>query len=216
MKNIALIGATGFVGSAILTEALNRGFHVQGIVRNIEGINIKEKNFGALQADVMDTDRLSELLKGHDAVISAYNPGWSNPNIYEDTLKGYRSILDAVKKAGIQRFQMVGGAGSLFVAPNVTLISSGKIPLKLRPGIESLAKVLTDYLLPEQELDWVFFSPAANLSNGTRTGEYRLGKDDMIFDSRGESEISVEDYAKAMIDELENPQHHRERFTIGY
>lgn len=216
MKNIVLIGATGFVGSAILNEALERGFRVQGVVRNLEGININNKNFGAIQADVMDTNRLSEIIKGADAVISAYSPGWSNPNIYEDTLKGYSSILEAVKKAGIKRFQIVGGAGSLFISPGVTLISSGQIPLKIRPGVESLAKVLSDYLLPEKELDWVFFSPAANLTSGKRTGEYRLGKDDMVVDSRGESEISVEDYAKAMIDELENPKHHRERFTIGY
>lgn len=216
MKNIVLIGATGFVGSAILNEALSRGFRVQAVVRNLEGINISDKNFGAVQVDVMDTDRLSEVLKGADAVVSAYNPGWSNPNIYEDTLKGYSSILQAVKKAGVKRFQMVGGAGSLFISPGVTLISSGQVPLKIRPGVESLAKVLPDYLIPEKELDWIFFSPAANLKSGERTGEYRLGKDDMIFDSRGESEISVEDYAKAMVDELENPKHHRERFTIGY
>lgn len=216
MKNIVLIGATGFVGSAILNEALNRGYRVQAVVRNLEGISIHDKNLGAVQVDVMDTDRLAEVLKGADAVISAYNPGWSNPNIYDDTLKGYSSILKAAKKAGIKRLQIVGGAGSLFIDPGVTLISSGQVPLNIRSGVESLAKVLQDYLIPEKELDWVFFSPAANLKNGHRTGEYRLGKDDMIFDSHGESVISVEDYAMAMIDELENPKHHRERFTIGY
>jgi len=216
MKNITLIGATGFVGSAIRDEALCRGHKVKGVIRKTDGVVIDNENLVLVQADVMDTDTLAEVLKGSDAVISAYNPGWSNPNIYDDTLKGYRSIIDAVKKAGIERLQVVGGAGSLFISPGVTLISSGQVPAKIRPGVESLAKVLTDYLFPEQELDWVFFSPAGELFPGERTGNYTLGKDDMIVDKNGDSRISVQDYAKAMIDELENPRHHRERFTIGY
>lgn len=216
MKNIVLIGASGFVGSALLNELLNRGFHVKAVVRNPESIKVENLNLEIVQADVMDSKKLAGILKGSDAVVSAYNPGWSNPNIYDDTLKGYRSILDAVKEAGVNRYQMVGGAGSLFISPGVTLISSGQIPEKIFPGVESLAKVLTDYLLPEKELDWVFFSPAADIAPGERTGKYQLGKDDMVVDKDGESRISVQDYAKAMVDELESPKHHRERFTIGY
>jgi len=216
MKNIILIGATGFVGSAILEEALDRGFHIKGLVRNPDNVPIKNKNLAFIEADIMDTDKLVGILKGNEAVISAFNPGWSNPNIYEETIKGYKSIIDAVRESGVQRFQMVGGAGSLFVSPGVTLIDSGEVPRKLLPGVESLAKVLTDILLPEKELDWVYFSPAANLHPGERTGKYKLGKDSMIIDNNGDSDISVQDYAKAMIDELENPQHHKERFTIGY
>jgi len=216
MKNIILIGATGFVGSAILNEALNRKIRVIGVVRNVEGVSLKHENFGLVQADIMDTDRLAEIMKDTDAVISAYNPGWSNPDIYDETLKGYKSIIDAVKKSAVKRLQVVGGAGSLFISPGVTLISSGKIPVKVRAGVESLAKVYSDYLIPENQIDWVFFSPAANIASGERTGKYRLGKDQMILRSNGESEISVQDYAKAMIDEFENPQHHCERFTIGY
>jgi len=216
MKNIVLIGASGFVGSAILNEALDRGIHVKAVVRNSKSVEVMNENLEVVEADVMNTSQLSEALKGADAVISAFNPGWSNPNIYDDTLKGYHFIIQAVKNAGVSRFQMVGGAGSLFVEPGLTLIASGEVPEKLRPGVESLAKVYPDYLIPEKALDWVFFSPAANLKPGERTGQYRLGKDDMIVDKNGDSEISVQDYAKAMIDELENPRHHRERFTIGY
>lgn len=216
MKNIVLIGFTGFVGSAILNEALKRGFRVKGIVRNPKDINIHNENFSIVQADVTDTDRLAEIVKDADAVVSAFSPGWTNPNIYDDTLTGYSSIIKAVKKAGVKRFQVVGGAGSLFAAPGQTLLSSGQIPAEIRPGVESLAKVLSDYLVPEKDLDWVFFSPAADLVKGERTGKYRLGKDDVIVDKDGKSQISVEDYAKAMIDELEKPQHHCERFTIGY
>lgn len=216
MKNIALIGATGFVGSAIREEALKRGHNVKGIIRNPDGVVVENPNLVLVEADVMDTETLAEVLKGSDAVISAFNPGWKNPNIYEDTLRGYHSIIEAVKKADIKRFQMVGGAGSLYISPGVTLISSGQVPEKLRPGVESLAKVLPDYLIPEKELDWVFFSPAASLVPGELTGEYKMGRDEMIIGQDGESRISVQDYAKAMIDELENPHYHRERFTIGY
>lgn len=216
MKNIILIGASGFVGSAILKEALDRGYSVKAIVRNPEKVKVENKHLQLIKADVTDAKKLAEAIKGADAVISAYNPGWSNPNIYDDTLKGYRSILDAVKSAGVSRLQVVGGAGSLLVAPGKTVLQSGVIPDAIKPGVESLAKVLTDYLLPEKQLDWVFFSPAGSLEPGRRTAKYRLGKDNLVVDEKGNSKISVEDYAKAMIDELETPQHHRERFTIGY
>lgn len=216
MKNIVLIGASGFVGSAILKEALDRGYAVKAIVRNPEKVKVENKHLQLIKVDVTDAKKLAEAIKGADAVISAYNPGWSNPNIYDDTLKGYRAIIDAVKNAGVPRLQIVGGAGSLLVAPGKTVLQSGVIPDAIKPGVESLAKVLTDYLLPEKQLDWVFFSPAGSLEPGKRTAKYRLGKDDLVVDEKGNSKISVEDYAKAMVDELETPKHHRERFTIGY
>ncbi|MBF0574607.1 NAD(P)-dependent oxidoreductase [Dysgonomonas sp. GY617] len=216
MKNIVLIGASGFVGSALLKEALDRGYAVKAIVRHPEKVKVENKHLQLIKADVTDVKKLAEVVKGADAVISAYNPGWSNPNIYDDTLKGYRSIIDAVKSAGVSRLQIVGGAGSLFVAPGKTVLQSGIIPDAIKPGVESLAKVLTDYLLPEKQLDWVFFSPAGTIEPGERTTKYRLGKNDLIVDEKGNSKISVEDYAKAMLDELDAPKHHRERFTIGY
>lgn len=216
MKNIVLIGASGFVGSALLKEALDRGYAVKAIVRHPEKVKVENKHLQLIKADVTDAKKLAEVIKGADAVISAYNPGWSNPNIYDDTLKGYRSIIDAVKNAGVSRLQIVGGAGSLLVAPGKTVLQSGVIPDAIKPGVESLAKVLTDYLLPEKQLDWVFFSPAGTIELGERTAKYRLGKNDLIVDEKGNSKISVEDYAKAMLDELEAPKHHRERFTIGY
>lgn len=216
MKNIVLIGASGFVGSAILKESLDRGYTVKAVVRNPEKVHAENKNLQLVKADVADVKQLAEVIKGADAVISAYNPGWSNPNIYNDTLIGYRAIIDAVKQAGVTRLQIVGGAGSLLVAPGKTVLQSGVIPDAIKPGVESLAKVLTDYLLPEKQLDWVFFSPAGTIEPGERTAKYRLGKDNLIVDEKGNSKISVEDYAKAMLDELETPKHHRERFTIGY
>jgi uncharacterized protein len=216
MKKVALIGASGFIGSQLVKELLNRGYQVTAIVRSVNKINNDDNNLKVFSADVFDTDKLVEVLKNNDAVISAYNPGWNNPNIYEDTIKGYRSIIEAVKKAGIQRLQAVGGAGSLFVAPGKTVLDTGVIPDEILPGVKALALVLKDQFLQEKDLDWVFFSPAGTIEPGERTGKYRLGLDTLIADKQGNSKISVQDYAKAMVDELENPTHHQQRFTIGY
>ncbi len=216
MKKIVLIGATGFVGTAILNEALTRGYSVKAIVRDPSKVVTESLGLELVKADIMDTANLVTLLKDVDAVISAYNPGWSNPDIAIDTDKGYKSIISATKQAKIQRLQIVGVAGSLFVAPGKTVVDSGIIPDAILPGVLALAKVLNEDLKKEKDLDWVFFSPAGVIAPGDRTAKYRLGKDNLVVDANGESRISVEDYAKAMIDELESPQHHQERFTIGY
>lgn len=216
MKRIVLIGATGFVGSAILKEALNRGFQVTAVARHPEKIAVKNELLKVAALDVLSEDAVAEFVKGYDAVISAYNPGWTNPNIVEETHQGYTSIINGVKKAGVKRLQIVGGAGSLFVAPGKTVIDSGVLPDAILPAVKALARVLDEQLKPEKELDWVFFSPAGTIEPGERTGVYRLGLDDLVVNEKGESKISVEDYAKAMIDELELPKHHRQRFTVGY
>lgn len=216
MKKIVLIGASGFVGSAILNEALNRGIKVTAVVRNPENIKISNPDVTIVKADVSDVDKVAEIAKGADAVISAYNPGWTNPGIYEETLKTYPAILEGVKKAGVKRLLIVGGAGTLFVAPGVRVVDSGAIPDEIMGGVKSLGEFYLNTLTNEKEIDWVFFSPADTIEPGERTGNYRLGKDDLIVNDKGESKISVQDYAKAMIDELENPQHHQQRFTIGY
>ena len=216
MKRIVLIGASGFVGSAILNEALNRGIKVTAVVRNPEGIKISNPDVTIVKADVSDADTIAEICKGADAVISAYNPGWTNPDIYDLTLKVYPQILAGVKKAGVKRLLIVGGAGTLFVAPGLRVVDSGAITAEIMGGVKSLGEFYLNTLMNEKEIDWVFFSPAGSLEPGERTGNYRLGKDDLIVNDKGESKISVQDYAKAMVDELENPQHHQERFTIGY
>ena len=165
---------------------------------------------------VSTLDEVAAVCKGADAVISAFNPGWNNPDIYDETIKVYLTIIDGVKKAGVNRFLMVGGAGSLFIAPGLRLMDSGEVPENILPGVKALGEFYLNFLKKEKEIDWVFFSPAADMRPGVRTGRYRLGKDDMIVDIVGNSHISVEDYAAAMIDELEYPKHHQERFTIGY
>mgnify|MGYP002616732998 FL=1 len=216
MKNVVLIGASGFVGTAILNELLNRGHKVTAIVRDPAKVTASNPNLKVIQADVTDTDVLIEASKGKDAVISAYNPGWKNPNIYEETLKHYPLIVDSVKKAGVERLLIVGGAGTLFYAPGKMVMDADDIPAKLLPGIKSLGEFYLNTLRKENDIDWIFLSPAANMTPGERTGKFRIGKDDLVVDVNGDSNISVEDYAVAMADELEQHHHHKERFTIGY
>ena len=217
-KNVLLIGATGFVGSAILNELISRGHKVTAIVRDANSLAGKE-GVEAVVADATNPAELARLAKGKDAVISAYNPGWRNPRQYEETLENYPKIVEGAKQAGVRRLLIVGGAGTLFVAPGVRLIDTGTLPEAWLPGVKSLGEFYLNTLMKEQDIDWIFFSPAGNLGNmttGVRTGKYRLGKDDMLFDEKGESFISVEDYAVAMVDELEQENHHKERFTAAY
>lgn len=216
MKNVVLIGASGFVGTAILEELLNRGYCVTAVVRNPEKMTIRNANLSVVKADVSDVNTLAAVCKGKDAVISAYNPGWANPDIYEETLKNYPLILEAVRKSGVKRLLCVGGAGTLFCAPGIRVVDSGEIPAEIMGGAKSLGEFYLNTLCNEKEIDWVFFSPAGSLEPGKRTGKFRLGKDDLIVDENGKSHISVGDYAMAMVDELEQANHHRERFTIGY
>jgi putative NADH-flavin reductase len=216
MKNVSLIGASGFIGSAILKEALERGLKVNAIVRNAEKIKITHQNLHITPGDIMNEGTVTTLVTGADAVISSYNPGWANPDIYEDTRSAYRSVISGVKKAGVKRLLIVGGAGSLFVKPGVRLMDTGVLPEAIMPGVKGLAEVYYNLLIPEKELDWVFFSPAGNIAPGERTGKFRLGDNDLITDATGESKISVEDYAMAMIDELIIATQHRKRMTIGY
>ena len=216
MKNVTLIGASGFVVTAILNELLARGHKVTAVVRNPGKITVSNPNLTIEKADVSDTSALKAICTGKDAIISAYNPGWTNPNIYKETLQNYPLILKAAKQSGVKRLLCVGGAGTLFCAPGLRVVDSGAIPDSIMGGVKSLGEFYLNTLKNEKEIDWVFFSPAGTLEPGERTGKFRLGKDELIVDANGNSHISVEDYAVAMVDELESPKHHYERFTIGY
>lgn len=216
MKKILLIGASGFVGSAILKEALDRGHQVTAVVRHPDKITTVNKNLTVKKGDVSLSDTVANLGKSADAVISAYNPGWKNPDIAEETTRGYTAILQGVRKSGVKRFLVVGGAGSLFISPGKRLMDAGVMPESFLPAVRALANVYLIDLTAEKNIDWAFFSPAGDIHQGDRSGKFRLGKDDLIVNEKGESKISVQDYAVAMIDELEKPAHHRERFTIGY
>ena len=209
-----LIGATGFVGSAILKEALQRGHEVTAVTRDEE----KRPSHAALhsqQVNVYDLDQITRLVRGHDAVISAFNPGWSNPDIYHLQLKGTRAIIDGVKKAGLKRLLFVGGSGSLEVKPGVQVVDLPGFPAQYKQGALATREAL-NMLRQETMLDWSVLSPSADLFPGERTGRFRHGTDALLKDVNGESRISLEDFAMAMIDEVEHPQHVGRRFTVGY
>ena len=211
---IALIGATGFVGAAILQEALNRGHEVTAIARNPEKL-AAHRNVHAQNTDVYNEDAVARSVAGNDAVISAFNPGWSDPDMYNHQVKGSRAIINGVKKAGIARLLFVGGAGSLEVRPGVQSVDLPTFPAEYKQGALATREAL-NMLRQETGLDWSFLSPSADLFPGQRTGTFRLGTNQLLNDAKGESRISVQDYAMAMIDEVEKPSHIRQRFTVGY
>lgn len=216
MANVLLIGATGFVGSAVLNELVSRGHKVTAVARNIEKI-AKSELLDVVKEDVANVDAIAKLADGKDAIISAYNPGWTNPDIATLISENYPKILSAAKKSGVERLLIVGGAGTLFCAPGLRVVDSGAIPEEIMGGVRPLGDFYLNTLMNENDIDWVFFSPAGVFDpQGKKTGNYRLGKDDLIVDAEGNSHISVQDYADAMVNELEKPAHHKERFTIGY
>lgn len=214
---VALIGASGFVGNAILKELLQRGHQVAAIVRNPEKIKPSE-NVTLVSTNVLNETELSNAIAGHDAVISAYNAGWTNPNLYDEFLKGSQTIQEASKKSGIKRLIVVGGAGSLFIGPGQQIVDTEGFPQEWKPGALA-ARDYLNILKEEKELDWTFLSPAVEMHKGTsgiRKGIYRTGLENPVFDDNKRSVISVEDVAVAIADELENPKHIRQRFTVAY
>ncbi|MBX8782714.1 NAD(P)-dependent oxidoreductase [Ochrobactrum sp. GRS2] len=213
MSKIAIIGASGYVGTALLNEAVKRGHQVSALVRHPEKI-AANANVTAVKADVLDTDGLAALLKGHDLVISAYNPGWQEADIRNIHIKGSKSISEAVKKAGIKRLIAVGGAGSLEIN-GAQLVDSPEFPAEYKEGALGARQALND-LKTENELDWSFVSPAILLVPGEATGTFRLGTDSPVFDDKGESKITVGDLAVAILDEAEQGKHIRQRFTAAY
>ena len=217
MKKVAVIGATGFVGTQVVKELANRGYFVNALARNTSKIEESE-NVKAIAVDVYNTSELSEILKGNDAVISAFNPGWTNPNIFEDFLKGAESIEKAVEESGVKRFITVGGAGSLYIAENLQLIDTPEFPAEIKPGAEAARQYL-EMIKKNEKLDWTFFSPAIEMHQGTagvRKGTYRTALENPVFNESGRSVLSVEDVAVALVDELENNQFVKQRFTAAY
>ena len=205
---IALIGATGFVGSKILPESLNRGHDVTAIVRDASALPTASKLRG-VEVDATDAGALAAVLTGHDVVLSAFNPA----NDPDGT--GTQAIIDGVKRSGVSRLLAVGGAGTLEIAPGQRVIDQPDFPAEWKSGALRTAAFL-DQLRAENDLDWVFVSPAARLEPGERSGRYRVGGDQLLTDGAGESRVSLEDYAVAMLDEAERPQHHRARFSVAY
>jgi putative NADH-flavin reductase len=203
MAKIALIGASGNAGSRILKELSDRGHQVTAIARNPEKIAALP-NVVTKKGDVFDQAALSELLKGHDAVISSVHFTASDP----------ATLIEAVRASGVQRYLVVGGAGSLEIAPGQRVVDLPDFPAAYKAEATKGAEFL-DKLKQEKQLDWIFLSPSAEFVPGERTGKFRIGKDNLLSNEQG-SRISFEDYAIALADEIEKPQHSRQRFTVGY
>lgn len=216
MKKVSVIGATGFVGKQVVKELSDRGYAVIAIARDITKVE-QAANVTAARGDVNNVEELSKILEGSDAVINTFNPGWTNPNLYDDFLNGSKNIEKAVEKSGVKRLITVGGAGSLFIGDQ-QLVDGPDFPADIKPG----ALAARDYLNEIKKNDtqnWTFFSPAIEMHPGTagvRKGSYRTALDNPVFDENGRSILSVEDVAVALVDELEQNNFVKQRFTAAY
>ena len=205
---VVLFGATGKTGSRVLEELVSRGHEVTAAARDVAKL---PKSVKAKQDDLSDATRTAQTIAGADAVISAYAP----PADDTDQLIGVtRRQVEAVKNAGVDRLLVVGGAGGLEVAPGVSLIDSGHLPAAYLPIATSHVKALE--VLQHSDVDWTYLAPAAYFEPGTRTGRFRLGANELVTGANGESRISMEDYAIALVDELERGDYRKQRLSVGY
>ncbi|WP_455282876.1 NAD(P)-dependent oxidoreductase [Cupriavidus necator] len=200
---IAIIGATGRVGTRLIDEALRRGHQVTAIARQASSLPARE-GVTARNVDATDSAALSAALLGHDVVISTARFAQLNA----------QQVISAVRHAGVPRLLVVGGAGSLYVAPGVQLVDTPEFPEAYKA--EALAgRDFLNALRGERQIDWTFLSPSALFEPGERTGKFRIGEENLLSDAARKSWISMEDYAIAMLDEIEKPAHSRQRFTVG-
>jgi len=211
MKHIGLIGANGHIGSRILAEALEAGHTVRAIVRSPEKVTVTHPRLTVVKGNVFQPETIAAALDGLDVLVSAIAPS-RHPD--EKFTKAAGNLVALVRDAGIPRLVCVGGAGSLEVAPGVRLIDSGAIPDDWKWLVQDHIDALG--VLKASDIAWTFFSPAGEIAPGTRTGKYRLGGTSLIVDQEGKSRISTEDYAAALVAELENGAYIRSQFTIGY
>ena len=214
---IALIGATGFVGTPLVTELLQRGHQVTALARNPAKLGA-QSNLTPRALDVNDADAVAAAVKGHDAVISAFNPGWDAPELYAKFMQGNDAIVAGVEQSGVKRLLVVGGAGSLFVAPGVQMVDTPEFASHVPPNVIPGAKAARDALTAlrgNTALDWTFLSPPALLAPGERTGHYRVGGEQLLMAGAAPAGISVADLAVVIADEIETPRHVRARFTVA-
>lgn len=212
---VVVIGGTGFVGSKLINEFTERGHEVKTIVRDASKLTNERVTF--VEKDVLKDD-ISADLNNADVVVSAFNAGWTNPNLYNDFINGSQAIEKAVTNSGVKRYVVVGGAGSLQDEKGNDLVDAPDFPAQIKPGA-SAARDYFKSLKENQNLDWTFFSPAMEMHPGTsgvRKGIYRTGLNHPVVDTDGRSILSVEDVAVVIADEIENPKHIKQRFTAAY
>jgi putative NADH-flavin reductase len=210
---IAVFGATGNIGSRVITEALNRGHDVTAIMRHPENYTIEQPHLKVTRGDIFRTQDVEAAVFDHDAVVSAYNfTKGAKPSTIVEVAE---PLINGLKQAGVKRLIICGGAGSLEVAPGLQLVDSPGFPAEFKEAALAHRDALKVYQ-KEKELDWTYISPAAYIEPGERTGNFRRGKDNLLTDEQGNSRISMEDFAVAIVDEIMNPQHIKERFTVAY
>ncbi|MEO7718720.1 MAG: NAD(P)-dependent oxidoreductase [Capsulimonas sp.] len=210
---IALFGATGMIGGRILREALNRGHQVTAIVRDPAKLTEQHAHLTVITGDILNSDSIAETVKGANAVVSAYGPSGAADRTIVDAAQ---SLITGLSKAGVKRLLTVGGAGSLEVAPGLQVIDTPDFPVAYKSNAGAQRDALGVYKSEANALDWTYLSPAGMIAPGERTNTFRLGGDQLVVDAEGNSRISAEDYAVAVIDELESPKHVQQRFTLGY
>jgi uncharacterized protein len=214
---IILFGATGNIGRRITAEALRRGHEVVGVVRDPSAVQSPDSRLTLVQGDATDAGRVAAIVKGADAVVSAISPrpnarGLAAPSLADAA----RAMMAGARQSGVSRLLVVGGAGSLEVAPGVRLMDAPGFPDAYKREAKEGADSLEVYRAEGQGLEWTFLSPAAEIGPGTRTGTYRTTGDKFLTDAEGKSTISFEDYAVALVDELERPAHVGRRFGVAY
>jgi putative NADH-flavin reductase len=206
---IVLYGASGMIGSRLLTEALGRGHAVTLVVQDRQRITPPKGRVLVVEGDVLDATSVAAAVMGHGAVLSAVGP---TPEIIAGAA---RSLIEGLTRAGVKRLVVVGGAGTLEVAPGVLLLQTPQFPAEYELVAQAHGTALTTFR-QNTTLDWTFVSPAAFIQPGERTGKFRLGGDQLLVDGKGDSRISAEDFAVAFLDEIEKPAHLRQRFTVAY
>lgn len=212
---IAVIGATGYVGHAVVKELAARSHEVTAFARNADKV-AKAGNITAVAADVNAADFAAKL-QGFDAVVSAFNPGWSNPNIGADFTRGAAAITEAAKAAAVPYLLIVGGAGSLYIAPDVQLIDTPEFPKEIFDGANAARNLLND-LRDRRDVNWAFISPPAAFYEGSPSvaqGKYRVGNDEVLMNGDAPAGIHVDDLAKAIADDAEQKAHLHQRFTVA-
>ncbi len=211
---IVVFGAGGRIGQRIVKEALSRGHQVKAVVRDPAKFNLRESNLEVAQGDATDPASVAQVVRGSDAVVTATGPNWEKEGA-EVLPASANALREGMKRAGVKRLIVVGGAGSLEDAPGVLRMDMPDFPEAWQPLARAGRDSLNIYR-GEQELDWTYFSPANLIEPGTRTGHYRTGTEQLVRDANDQSLISMEDYAVALLDELENPKFIQRRFTVGY
>ncbi|GAA1895937.1 NAD(P)-dependent oxidoreductase [Actinomadura bangladeshensis] len=205
---ILLIGATGMVGSRVADEARRRGHEVTGVTRS--------GGAGTAKAEAGDAAAIAGLAAGHDAAVLSVPPPRDGSETTGPLLATTRGVLDGLRRAGVRRLIVVGGAGSLEAAPGVRLVDTPEFPEMYKAEALAAAEQLGVIRAEAGDLDWTYISPAAVIQPGERTGAFRLGGDQLLTDAEGNSAISAEDYAIALIDELEKGNAVQRRITVAY